>query len=100
MTRRTPCSAAASKTLYVPSTRTSSASRGSSAHCVMRIAARWKTMSMPSREAVHEVAVADVALDERDVAVGARPVEVLAAPADEVVEDDDLLGAGEDELVA
>ena len=45
---RTPASAAASITLNVPSTRTSSASRGSSAHWVIRIAAWWKTMFVPA----------------------------------------------------
>ena len=58
-TRRRPCArrpaTAASSTLKVPSTSTSSASRGSSAHCVMRIAAWWKTTSMPCDRACHQV---------------------------------------------
>ncbi len=48
---------------------------------------------------VHERPVADVALDELDGAVGARPVEVLPPPADEVVQHDDLVRAGEHQLV-
>ncbi len=48
MTFFTPAAAAASMTVNVPSTRHSSASRGSSAHWVMRMAARWKTRSWPS----------------------------------------------------
>ena len=51
------------------------------------------------RQAADEIAVADVALDELDGAVGPRPVEVLAAAADEVVEHHDLLGAAMHELV-
>jgi hypothetical protein len=50
-------------------------------------------------ELAHERAVADVAVDEADVAVRLGPCEVLPPSADEVVEDDDLLGAGEHELV-
>ena len=51
------------------------------------------------RQAADEIAVADVALDELDGAVGARPIEVLAAAADEVVEHHDLVGAADDQLV-
>ena len=51
------------------------------------------------RQAADEVTVADVALDELDGAVGARPIEVLAAAADEVVEHHDLLGAADHQLV-
>jgi hypothetical protein len=43
-----------------------------------------------ARQLADERRVADVALDDLDVAVGQRPREVLAAAADEVVEDDDL----------
>ena len=96
---RTPSATAASSTLKVPSTRTSSASRGSSAHWVMRIAAWWKTTSMPLGQLVHELAVADVALDDPDDAVGASPRRGFPAAADEVVEHDDLLGARLDQLI-
>src|SRR4051794_7197417 len=44
-TLRTFAAAAASITLNVPLTRTSTANRGSSAHCVIRSAAWWKTTS-------------------------------------------------------
>ena len=47
----------------------------------------------------HEREIPDVTLDERHGTVLLRPGEVLAAPADEVVQDDDLLRAGEDEFV-
>ena len=48
---------------------------------------------------MHEVAIADVALDELDGAVGQRPREVVAPAAHEVVQDDDLAGAGLHELI-
>src|SRR6202000_3053536 len=44
-------------------------------------------------------AVAHIALDQGDVAVGERPVEVGAASADEVVEHDDLRRSRFDQLV-
>ena len=101
--RRPPCarsaSTAASSTLNVPSASTSSASRGSSAHCVMRIAAWWKTRSVPavasrttSRSRMSPSMTCDPA---RGQGLG----EVLLAPAHEVVEDAHLGRARLDELV-
>jgi hypothetical protein len=43
-----------------------------------------------AHQLAHERRVADVALDDLDVAVGQRPGQVLAAAAHEVVEHDDL----------
>ena len=47
-----------------------------------------------------QVAVADVALDDAQGPVGLRPREVVAASADEVVQDHDLAGVALDEQVA
>ena len=86
-------STAASITLNVPSTSTSSASRGSSAHCVIRSAAWWKTTSMPR---VSSRTSARSQMSPSTTVTGPlrlRPREVVAAPAHEVVEHDDLAGA-------
>ena len=92
--RRSPCrrraSTAASSTLNVPSTSTSSASRGSSAHWVIRIAAWWKTRSLPrvtswTRSRSRMSPSTSVTRPR-----GQRLVEVGPATADEVVEHDDL----------
>ncbi len=65
----------------------------------MRIAAWWKTTSTPSISSRTSARSRMSPSTSVDVAVGARPVEVLAPAADEVVEDDDLVRAGEHELV-
>ena len=54
---------------------------------------------MPLHEICDAVAVADVALDDVDAAVLDRPGEVLAAPANEVVEHDDFACARAHDLV-
>ena len=53
----------------------------------------------PGHESGHQRAVPDVALDDPDGPRAERPGEVLPPAPDEVVEDDDLGGAGRDELV-
>ena len=62
-TLRTPRAAAASTTLKVPSTRTSSARRGSSAHWVMRMRRLVEDDIDAPPELAHERAVAHVAID-------------------------------------
>ena len=90
MTLLTPASAAASTISYVPSTSTSSASRGSVAHWVILIAARWNTRSV-SR---HQLATSDRSRmspsTRRTCAGGQGAGQVLPAASDEVVEHDDL----------
>ena len=97
-TRRRPACArsacaAASTTLKVPSTSTSSARRGSSAHWVMRIAAWWKTTSMPAVSSATSARSRTSPSTTVTLPFCLGPVEVLAPPADEVVEHDDLGGA-------
>jgi hypothetical protein len=54
---------------------------------------------LAAREVAHEVGVTDVAFDKPDRALLQRPGEVVAAAPDEVVQDDDLLGTRDDQLV-
>ena len=99
MSLSTSCSAAASSTLKVPSTSTSSASRGSSAHWVMRIAAWWKTRSLPRVRSWTRSRSRRSPSTQVHPAAGERVVEVGPATADQVVEHVDVRDARVEQLV-
>ena len=83
----------------MPVASTSCASRGSSAQCVMRMAASWKTISMPSmarrtRSASRMSPSTIVTCPKRRALF-----QVLLAAARQVVEDDDVLEAFGDQAI-
>ena len=95
----TLCLAAASTTLNVPSTSTSRARRGSSAHCVMRIAAWWNTMSLPATSS-STTARSRMSPSTSVVRAGRDGVvEIREATSDEVVQDVDVSGACVQQLI-